>query len=387
MENKPELSIVMPCLNEIETLEVCIKKAQKGLEKSQVKGEIIIADNGSTDGSQALALSLGAKVVHVKKKGYGSALLGGIEAAQGKYVLMGDSDDSYDFSEISAFVAKLREGEELVMGNRFKGGIREKAMPFLNRYLGNPVLSFVGRLFFSSPVGDFHCGMRAFSKAAFQSWNLQTSGMEFATEMVVKATLLKSKITEVPIFLYPDGRNRPPHLRRWRDGWRHLRFMCLYAPAWLFLYPGLFLMAFGLFFFLILLKQPLDIGVAVLDITTLLYSALIFLAGFQAILFYFKTRIYAGQQGFLPYSPTFFRLFDYFTLERGLIVGGILCLTGIGASFFSLNFWASHNFGQLEASSIIRIGIMAFLSLLMGIQVIFSSLFFSILGLQKPPED
>ncbi len=383
MLSKPEISIVMPCLNEIETLETCIRKAQKGLSECKIQGEIIVADNGSTDGSQALALSLGAKVVNITEKGYGSALMGGIEAAQGEYVLMGDSDDSYDFSDIEAFIEKLREGKDLVMGNRFKGGIRDNAMPFLNRYLGNPVLSFVGRVFFSSPVGDFHCGMRAFSKKAYQSWGLQTTGMEFATEMVVKATLLKQNITEVPIFLYPDGRSRPPHLRRWRDGWRHLRFMCLYAPAWLFLYPGLLLMVFGLFFFLLLIRKPLDIGVAVLDITTLLYSALIFLTGFQALLFYFKTRIFAGQQGFLPYTPSFFRLFDYFTLERGLIAGGLLCLIGIGVSFLSLNFWANHHFGPLDPSSIIRIGILAFLCLLMGIQIIFSSLFFSILGLQK----
>ncbi len=380
---KPELSIVIPCLNEAETLGVCIQKAKQAFEVHEIEGEIVVADNGSTDGSQKIAVSLGAKVVDVKEKGYGSALMGGIEAANGKFILMGDADDSYNFLEIAPFLEKLREGNGLVMGNRFQGGIKDGAMPFLNRYLGNPVLSFVGRLFFHSPVGDFHCGMRAFSKTAYQSWGLQTTGMEFATEMVVKATLTQTAITEVPISLYPDGRSRPPHLRRWRDGWRHLRFMCLYAPAWLFLYPGLTLMLIGLVLGLLLLRNPIDIGVAVLDITTLLYASLMFLSGFQAILFYFKTRIYAGQQGFLPYSPKFYKLFDFFTLEKGLITGIILCFMGVGVSIFSLKFWANHHFGILDPSSILRIGIFAFTTLLMGIQVIFSSLFFSIMGLNN----
>ena len=383
MPNKIELSVVMPCLNESETLAICIQKAQKAFRENNINGEIVIADNGSTDGSQAIALGLGAIVVNVEEKGYGSALMGGVEGAKGEYILMGDSDDSYDFSNIMVFLEALREGKDLVMGNRFAGGIKNNAMPFLNRYLGNPVLTFIGRLFFGSPVGDFHCGMRAFSQKAYKEWDLRTTGMEFDTELVVKATVLQHNIAEVPIHLYPDGRSRPPHLRRWRDGWRHLRFMCLYAPAWLFLYPGLMLMAVGFSLFSLLLFRPIDIGFAVLDITTLLYGALMFLTGFQSILFYFKARIYAGQQGFLPYTPSFFKLFDYFTLERGLIFGGLLCLFGVGTTLFSLNFWADHDFGALNPSVIIRFGVFAFVSLLMGIQIIFSSLFFSILGLNK----
>ena len=241
-----ELSIVMPCLNEAETLEVCIKKAQNSLRENQLAGEVIIADNGSTDGSQAIAERLGARVVPVDRKGYGSALLGGIAAARGRFIIMGDADDSYEFTNLMPFVAKLREGFELVMGNRFKGGIKPGAMPPLHRYLGNPVLTGIGRLFFGCPAGDFHCGLRGFSKAAIDRLNLQTTGMEFASEMVVKGSLQGLRITEVPTTLSPDGRSRPPHLRSWRDGWRHLRFMLVYSPRWLFLYPGLLLMLVGL---------------------------------------------------------------------------------------------------------------------------------------------
>lgn len=235
-----ELSIVMPCLNEEETLAVCIDKAKQFLLESKIVGEIIIADNGSTDNSLEIARQKNARIIHVEAKGYGNALKSGIAAALGKYVIMGDSDDSYDFYALAPFVEKLREGYDLVMGNRFKGGIMKGAMPFKNRYLGNPVLSFVGRLFFSIKIGDFHCGLRGFSKEAVQKMDLRTTGMEFASEMVVKASLHKMKITEVPTILHPDGRSRPPHLKPWRDGWRHLRFLLLYSPAWLFLYPGVF---------------------------------------------------------------------------------------------------------------------------------------------------
>jgi glycosyltransferase involved in cell wall biosynthesis len=245
-EGRPlELSVVMPCLNEAETLAACIKKIQASLSQNHIKGEIIVADNGSTDGSQEIATKMGVRVIHVDEKGYGNALMGGIAAARGKFIIMGDADDSYDFTALMPFLDKLREGYDLVMGNRFKGGVQPGAMPFLHQYLGNPVLTFIGRLFFRSPCGDFHCGLRGFTREAILKMDLRTVGMEFASEMVVKATLHKMRIAEVPTTLSPDGRSRPPHLRSWRDGWRHLCFLLLYSPRWLFLYPGALLMLIG----------------------------------------------------------------------------------------------------------------------------------------------
>src|SRR5580658_8051259 len=269
-----ELTILMPCLNEAETLAVCITKAMSWLERSGVRGEVLIADNGSTDGSQAIAIEAGARVVPIAAKGYGSALLGGIKAARGRFVIMGDSDDSYDFGSLDAFVEKLRDGHDLVMGNRFKGGIKKGAMPPLHRYIGNPVLTTIGRIFFHSPCGDFHCGLRGFDREAILSLDLQAPGMEFASEMVVKATIQGLNITEVPTTLSPDGRSRPPHLRSWRDGWRHLRFLLLFSPRWLFLYPGLGLMALGVGSMVWLLPEPRMVGRITLDIHTLFYASL-----------------------------------------------------------------------------------------------------------------
>lgn len=238
VEAAPEFSVVLPCLNEAETLAKCIEKAQRAFRELGIDGEVVVGDNGSTDGSQQIAERLGARVIPVAEKGYGNALRGGVVAARGKYLIMGDSDDSYDFSAISPFVGKLRQGYDLVMGNRFRGGIMPGAMPWKHKWIGNPVLSFIGRLLFHCPVRDFHCGMRGFSKDAYERMKLQTTGMEFASEMVIKSTLLQMRIDEVPTILYKDGRSRPPHLRSWRDGWRHLRFMLLFSPRWLFLYPG-----------------------------------------------------------------------------------------------------------------------------------------------------
>src|SRR5919197_585369 len=268
-ESGVELSIVMPCLNEAETLTICIRKAKQSLREHSIAGEIIVADNGSHDGSQALAARMGVRLVHVQAKGYGNALMGGIAAARGKYVIMGDADDSYDFTSLGPFITKLRAGYDLVMGNRFKGGIQPGAMPVLHRYLGNPVLTGLGRLLFGSPCGDFHCGLRGFNKAAIMRLGLRTTGMEFASEMVVKATLYRLRIAEVPTTLSPDGRSRPPHLRSWRDGWRHLRFLLLYSPRWLFLYPGALLMLVGLVMMLWLLPNPRAIGYITLDVHTL----------------------------------------------------------------------------------------------------------------------
>ncbi|HUJ71047.1 MAG TPA: glycosyltransferase family 2 protein, partial [Verrucomicrobiae bacterium] len=288
-----ELSIVMPCLNEAETLATCIQKAQQWLAANHVEGEVVVADNGSTDGSREIAARLGAHVEPIATRGYGSALQGGIQAAKGRFIIMGDADDSYDFGNLQPFLDKLREGYELVMGNRFLGGIEPGAMPPLHRYLGNPVLTGIGRLFFRSPCRDFHCGLRGFNREAILKLDLRTTGMEFASEMVVKATLNKLKVTEVPTTLSPDGRSRPPHLRSWRDGWRHLRFLLLYSPRWLFLYPGFGVMLVGLLGGLWLLRGPLTVGNVGFDVQTLLYCAAAVIIGFQAVVFAVFTKIFA----------------------------------------------------------------------------------------------
>lgn len=295
-----ELSILMPCLNEAETLEVCIHKAQSFLITHGIEGEVIIADNGSTDGSADLASSLGARVVQIPDKGYGEALKGGIQAAKGKYIIMGDADDSYDFSALMPFVEQLRAGKELVMGNRFKGGIKKGAMPFLHRYLGNPVLSFIGRLFFGSSIGDFHCGLRGFSAEKIKSLSLVSAGMEFASEMVVKATIFKLNIAEVPIILYPDGRSRKPHLRTWRDGWRHLVFLLMYSPRWLFFYPGISLLIFGVFGLSIIYSGTVNIDRLNFDVHTMAVAGLLVNVGLQLLFFSIFIRIFAIVNGLFP---------------------------------------------------------------------------------------
>lgn len=378
-----EVSVVMPCLNEAETLAVCIEKAQGSLRELNVAGEILIADNGSTDGSQEIARSLGARVVDVAAKGYGNALMGGIAAAAGKYVIMGDADDSYEFSSLGPFIDKLREGYELVMGNRFRGGIKPGAMPPLHRYLGNPVLTFVGRLFFRSPVGDFHCGLRGFSKTAVAKLELRTTGMEFASEMVVKATLQKMRIAEVPTTLSPDGRSRPPHLRSWRDGWRHLRFLLLYSPRWLFLYPGALLMIAGLLVALCLLPGPRVVGGITFDVHTLLYAAMAVIIGFQAIVFATFTKVFAISEGLLPEDPRLDRVMNFITLEVGLIAGLLLLLMGLAGSIYAVVFWDQRSFGALDPARTLRFVIPAVTSLMLGCQILLSSFFLSILGLRR----
>jgi glycosyltransferase involved in cell wall biosynthesis len=379
----PEVSIVMPCLNEAETLAVCIEKAQRSLQECGVEGEIIIADNGSTDGSQEIATSLGARVMHVAAKGYGSALMGGIAAARGRYIIMGDADDSYDFANLGPFIEKLREGYELVMGNRFRGGIKPKAMPPLHKYLGNPVLTGIGRLLFRSPCGDFHCGLRGFSKEAVERLDLQTTGMEFASEMVVKATLHKTRISEVPTTLSPDGRSRPPHLRSWRDGWRHLRFLLLYSPRWLFLYPGALLMALGSLVSLWLLPGPQLFEGFGLDVHTLLYAALAIIVGYQAVVFAVFTKVFAISAGLLPEDPRLNKLFESINLEKGLISGSIILLAGIAGSILAFGSWGAHSFGTLNPSETLRTVIPAVTSITIGFQTILSSLFLSVLGMKR----
>jgi glycosyltransferase involved in cell wall biosynthesis len=378
-----EVSVVMPCLDEVETLERCIRKAQRALRDANIAGEVIIADNGSTDGSVEIAEKMGARVVNVRAKGYGNALMGGISAARGKYVVMGDADDSYDFGHIPRFVERLRQGADVVMGNRFRGGIQKDAMPVLHRYVGNPLLSRIGRLFFHSPVGDFYCGLRGFRKDAYERMGLRTTGMEFATEMVVKSTLLEMRVAEVPTTLSPDGRNRPPHLRTWRDGWRTLRFFMLYSPRWLFLYPGMILMMAGFGMGLWLLPAPRTVGSVTFDAHTLVYAAAFVLLGFQSIAFAVFTKFFALSEGLLPADPTLDKLFRYVTLEVGIAVGVVLTLAGGATSAYALGAWGSKHFGALDYSHTMRLVIPGALLLILGVQTIFASFFLSVLGLRR----
>jgi len=378
-----DVSVVMPCLNESLTLGTCIKKAQATIDRLGVRGEIIVADNGSSDGSQSLAESLGARVVPIKTRGYGSALRGGIAAARGKYVIMGDSDDSYDFTQLEDFLSKLDEGYQLVMGNRFMGEIKPGAMPFLHRFVGNPVLSWIGRLFFGCPVGDFQCGLRAFRKDAIDRLELQTTGMEFSTEMVVKATLFNLQIAEIPTVLSPDGRDRRPHLRTWRDGWRYLRFLLLYSPRWLFLYPGIVLFVLGAILSLLLLPGPLTVGSVTLDYHTLLFGAMAILIGFESINFAVFTKLFGITEHLLPEDPDLNNLFRYVTLETGLVLGTLLILSGAGTWIFGLNYWRNHHFGPLDPDKTLRIVIPGFVSLTLGVQIVLSSFFLSVLGMGR----
>lgn len=378
-----ELSVVMPCLNEAETLETCIRKAQGALRDANISGEVIVADNGSTDGSIEIAERLGARVAHVTARGYGNALMGGIAAARGKFIVMGDADDSYDFGHIPRFVEKLREGADLVMGNRFRGGIKKDAMPPLHHYFGNPALSWLGRLFFRSEVGDFYCGLRGFRKEAYERMGLRTTGMEFATEMVVKATVLRLPIAEVPTTLSPDGRSRPPHLRTWRDGWRTLRFFLLYSPRWLFLYPGMAAFLVGAVLGLWLLPGPRTVGNVIFDVHTMVYAAAFVLLGFQSIAFAVFTKFFAISEGLLPADPTLDKLFQYVTLEVGLSLGAVLTTAGLLTSVYAVGAWGSAHFGPLDYSHTMRLVIPASLSLILGVQTIFASFFMSVLGLRR----
>jgi len=373
----------MPCLNERRTLGTCIQKAEATIQRLGIRGEIVVADNGSTDGSQSLAEQLGARVIPISERGYGSALRGGIAEARGKFVVMGDSDDSYDFTQLGDFLDKLNQGYDLVMGNRFRGGVRPGAMPFLHRFLGNPVLSWLGRLFFGCPVGDFQCGLRAFRKDAIDRLELQTTGMEFSTEMVVKATLFDLKIAEIPTTLSPDGRDRPPHLRTWRDGWRYLRFLLLYSPRWLFLHPGIALFLLGVVICLWLLPGPRVVGSTTFDYHTLLFGAMMILIGFQSINFAVFSKVFAITEHLLPPDPRLNRLFRYVTLETGLVLGAILILAGMGTWIFGLNYWRSHHFGELDPDRTLRIVIPGFVCLTLGVEIVLSSFFVSVLGMAR----
>jgi len=388
-ENKPqyELSILMPCLNEAQTVGQCIEKAKLFLRESIIEGEIIIADNGSSDGSRQIAERFGAKVVEIPEKGYGNALKGGIAAAKGQYIIMGDADGSYDFSALMPFVKKLREGYDLVMGNRFRGGIKPGAMPALHKYVGNPILSSIGQLFFSSPAKDFHCGLRGFSKKAALQMDLQTNGMEFASEMVIKSSLLGLRVCEVPITLYPDGRDRPPHLRSWRDGWRHLRFMLLFSPRWLFFYPGLILMMIGIILSIWTFISPIRINSIELDIHSLAYFNAGIVIGFSMILFAVQSRFYAYRAGFLPSQPSFQNIFRLFNLERGLLTGAIMILSSLLLTFLAFGNWARAAFGDIDPVVTMRFVIPSVSIIIMGTQVIFSSFFLSMLDIKTSKLD
>ena len=376
-----ELSIVMPCLNEVETLATCVRKAQRAIERLGLAAEIVVADNGSTDGSQAVARELGARVVDVPRRGYGSALIGGIEAARGRFVIMGDADDSYDFEAIGPLVDRLRDGYDLVMGNRFAGGIEHGAMVWSHRWVGNPVLTNIGRMFFHAPVGDMHCGLRGFRTDAIRRLRLRATGMEFASEMVIKASLQRMRIAEVPVTLRPDGRSRAPHLRTWRDGWRHLRFMLLFSPRWLFLYPGVALFAAALVVGAVLEAGPLKIGPFGLDIHTLLLAGFACLIGYQLIVFAVFTKVFAMRMGFHPPNQAYASMFRYVKLETGLVVGAAMFTLGVVGIIVAVLSWQAAGFGALDPRFTMREIIPAAVLLTLGVQTIFASFFLSILGI------
>jgi glycosyltransferase involved in cell wall biosynthesis len=379
-----EVSVVMPCLNESATIGRCITKARQAIEHFDLRGEVIVGDNGSTDGSQQIATALGARVISIAKRGYGAALQGAIAAARGRFIVMGDSDDSYDFTQLGLFLIKVREGYDLVIGNRFRGGILPGAMPLLHRYAGNPILSGIGRLLFKSPIGDFHCGFRAFRRDRIEQLHLRMPGMEFASEMVVKATLFGLRLTEIPTTLSPDGRNHSSHLRTWRDGWRHLRFLLLYSPRWLFLYPGLLLFGLGTLCSIWLLPGPRTVGKITFDVDTLLFSAMTILIGFQSINFAAFTETFAVSRGFLPEDPSVNRFLKHVKLETGLAIGVLLLLAGAGLWIAGLSYWSSMHFGNLNPAKTLRMVIPGIVCLTLGFQVILSSFFLSVLGMEEP---
>ena len=377
----PEVTVLMPCLNEAETLASCIQEAMAAFHDRGIAGEVVIADNGSTDGSQAIAIALGARVVAVSNKGYGNALMGGIEASRGRYVLMGDSDASYNFGHVPRFVEKLREGYDLVMGNRFLGGIEPGAMPWKHRWIGNPVLSGIGQLFFRCPAGDFHCGLRGFSKAAYEKMELSTPGMEFASEMVIKSTLNGLKITEIPTVLRPDGRSRPPHLRSCRDGWRHLRFMLLFCPRWLFVIPGATLACLGLTLMMVLVTSGTYwIGHIGLSVNTMLVAGAMVLVGYQILLAGTFARALGTILGSHPHSPFLDRWQKRLAMEYGVIAGGILTVLGILLLAKATWLWESSGFGRLAPEISVRQVIPAVIMIGVGVQTVFGSFFLSMLS-------
>ncbi|MDP8986016.1 MAG: glycosyltransferase family 2 protein [Pseudomonadota bacterium] len=368
-----ELTILMPCLNEAETVATCVRKALGFLERTGINGEVLVADNGSSDGSIDIASEAGARIVRIADKGYGNALMGGIGAARGRFVIMADADDSYDFSQLDAFVERLRAGNKMVIGHRFRGGIRPGAMPLLHRYLGNPFLSFAGRLLFSSGIGDFHCGLRGVDREAALRLGLSAPGMEFASEMVVKATLAGWPIAEVPTVLSPDGRSRAPHLRSWRDGWRHLRFLLMMSPRWLMLYPGACLIGVGVAAELAILRGPIVIDGVGFDIHTMLYAAGATILGIQLVLFSLLARTIGVLKNLLPMSPALAQFLRFFTLERGILLGLSLGMIGLGVAIYSVDTWAHARLAALDPSTMMRVAIPSVTLMLGGAEIVFAS--------------
>jgi len=368
---KLDLTILMPCLNESETLVSCINKAQSWLKSSHLKGEILIADNGSIDGSQKLAISQGARVINVDEKGYGSALFYGIQASYGEWIIMGDSDDSYNFSDLDLFIKKFKENYDLVIGNRFSGKIFKDAMPWKNKYIGNPILTQIGNLFFNCKIKDFHCGLRGITKKAFYKLNLVTTGMEFASEMIIKASLYKMKITEVPVTLSKDGRSRPPHLRPWRDGWRHLRFMLLLCPRYLFLIPGALISIFSFFIYFLIFYSPIKINKIVFDINTLFFIESTLIVGVLLLLLSLITQLISEKEGLLPNSSFNSKLKKFFILEIGILIGVFLLILGVVFFIKNLLIWKKFNFGMLEHDIILRSVSLSTLLIMLG-AIIFS---------------
>ncbi len=386
MNETLDLTILMPCLNEADTLATCIDKARAGLEKAGLSGEVVVADNGSTDGSQELAARHGARVVSVLAKGYGHALMGGIAAARGRFIIMGDADDSYDFLEVPKFAAKLREGFDLVQGCRLPSGggvVKPGAMPFLHRWWGNPMFSFLVRWWFHAPIHDVYCGMRGFTKEFYEGLNQRCTGMEFATEMIIKASLNQVKIAEVPITLHPDGRRaHRPHLKTFRDGWRTLRFFLMCSPRWLFLFPGLLLEVIGVVGYAVALPGLTVRGIT-FDAHTLLFASLAILCGYQSVLFAFFTKTFAMAEGLLPEDPRLSRLFTIVTLERGLLVATVSLLVGLGLLVAAILEWRSVHYQHLDYARTMRLVIPGATLTALGFQTVLSSFFLSILGLHR----
>ena len=382
MKRLLEVSILMPCLNEAETIGRCVDRARESIARLDIRAEILVADNGSTDGSQQIALAHGARVVTMDEPGYGAAIRGGVAASSGRYIIMGDADESYDFAEIPPILERLRVGDDLVMGNRFAGGIEKGAMPWSHRWIGNPVLSMTGRIFFASHVRDFHCGLRGFSVDAFRRMRLNTTGMEFASEIVVKASLASMKVSEVPITLHKDGRSRSPHLRTWRDGWRHLRFLLLFCPRWLFVIPGVALMLLGSLMTLWLVGGTRYVGSVGLDVHTMLVSGVFALIGYELMLFGAFIKVFGMRAGFLPSSRRTDSFFRVATLEKGLLFGGALTLTGLALVFVAVVSWGRSGYGVLDTQASMRPLIVAVLLIAGGVQTIFASFVLSMLGIR-----
>jgi glycosyltransferase involved in cell wall biosynthesis len=381
--NAVELTVLMPCLNEAETIATCVSKAMGFLQRAGICGEVLIADNGSSDGSQEIARSLGARVVDVRERGYGAALIGGIEAALGRYVIMGDADDSYDFSRLEPFVEQLRGGADLVMGNRFRGGIAPGAMPLLHKYLGNPVLSFLGRLFFDIPIGDFHCGLRGFRADAVRALDLQATGMEFASEMILRAKRANFDIHEVPTTLSQDGRSRAPHLRTWRDGWRHLKLLLMYSPRWLFNVPGLALVAIGTFVSAGLFFAPLEVGAVELDLNVFIAACMAVVVGFQVLTFGALAQIYSARSGFLPMTARIEALMRRTSVDRVVLIAVVLAAAGLALLLTALDLWRSVNFGQLDNRFVPRLMIAGTSILVIACQLFFSGFLLGILDIPR----